>query len=45
MVMNIKFYFILLVFIVTCFAAEKNTYATVDSLTGRAEVQRAGTQA
>jgi hypothetical protein len=42
--MNIKFYFILLVFTVTCFAAEKNTYATVDSLTGRVEVQRAGTQ-
>jgi FecR protein len=44
MVMNIKILFILFLFTVSCLAAEKNTFATIDSLTGRAEVQRAGTQ-
>jgi hypothetical protein len=44
MAMNMKLFIILFLFTVTCFAAEKNTFATVDSLTGRAEVQRAGAQ-
>jgi hypothetical protein len=39
-----KFFPVLFIFSVACFAAQKNTYATIDSLAGKAEVQRAGTQ-
>jgi hypothetical protein len=44
MIMYVRFCAVLLLFAATCFAAEKNTFATIDSLTGKAEVQRAGTQ-
>jgi FecR protein len=44
MAMNTKFLMFLLLFAAAGLAAEKNTFATIDSLTGRAEVQRAGTQ-
>ena len=45
MMMSKNFLLTMLILAAAGLAAEKNTFATVDSLTGRAEVQRAGTQA
>ncbi len=44
MARTFKIFCVLFLFASGCFAAEKNTFATIDSLTGRAEVQRAGMQ-
>jgi hypothetical protein len=44
MVMKLKLFFILLLFTATCFGGRTNTFASVDSMTGNAEIQRAGTQ-
>jgi hypothetical protein len=45
MMMSKNFLLTMLILAAAGLAAEKNTFATLDSLTGKAEIQRAGTQA